>query len=54
MDARTISKKPSKSSKDKEKKLNNKPTTPMEENEITTHTSEEDMSIIVANKIEAS
>ena len=54
MDARTISKKPSKSSKDKEKKLNNKPTTPMEENEITTHTSEEDMSIIAADKIEAS
>ena len=54
MDAQTNPKKPSKSSKDKEKKSNNKPTTPMEENEITIHTSEEDMSIIVANKIEAS
>ena len=54
MDARINSKKPSKSSKEKEKKLNYKPTTPMEEGKITIHTSEENMSIIVADKIEAS
>ena len=50
MDTRTNPKKPSKSSKDKEKKLITKPSTPMEDNEITIHTSEEDMSIIVADK----
>ena len=53
MDARNNSKKPTKSSKEKDKKSTNKPTTPMEESEITIHTSEEDMSIIAADKNEA-
>ena len=52
MDARSNSKKPIKSSKDKDKKSTNKPTSPMEEGEITIHTSEEDMSIIAADKNE--
>ena len=54
MDTRINSKKPSKSSKDKDKKSNDKPTTPMEEGENTIHTSKEDLSIIMADKTEES
>ena len=54
MDTRINSKKPSKSLKDKDKKSNDKPTTPMEEGENTIHTSEEDLSIIMADKTEES
>ena len=53
MNARTNPKKPSKNLKEKDKKLINKPLTSMEDNEITIHTSKEDMSIIVADKTEA-
>lgn len=54
MDTRINSKKPSKSLKDKDKKSNDKPTTPMEEGENTIHTSKEDLSIIMADKTEES
>ena len=46
MNARSNSKKISKTLKEKDKKLYNKQTTPLEENEITIHISEDDRSIV--------
>ena len=46
MNARSNPKKISKTSKEKDKKLYNKLTTPVEENEITIHISEDDRSIV--------
>ena len=46
MNARSNPKKSSKTSKEKDKKLYNKLTTPVEENEITIHISEDDRSIV--------
>ena len=53
MDAKNRQKKVVKNSKDEDKRTSNKMTTsPIEKGEITLHTSEEDMSIIVADKNE--